>query len=124
MRHLAGLTTIVLLALPTHGTMSLAGSNDQPQKVTICHQPGTPAEKTLRLPAAATEAHLRHGDRLGSCQAGVPCSAPPPLPPDTDSGTEPMEDEPTFISETVARPEGATATGFNARPRPSPSSAA
>lgn len=112
MRHLAALTTVVLLAVPTHGIMSPAGAAAQPQAVTICHQPGTPAEKTLTLPAPAAEAHLRHGDRLGSCQVGVPCAAPPPLPPDTGSGTEP-QDEAKFISETVATLEGATVTGFN-----------
>lgn len=113
MRHLAALTTVVLLAVPTHGIMSPAGASAQPQSVTICHQPGTPAEKILTLPAPAAEAHLRHGDRAGTCQAGAACSAPPALPPDTGSGTEPVEDEPKFISEVVATLEGATVTGFN-----------
>jgi hypothetical protein len=36
-------------------------------KVTICHKPGTPAEKTMEVPANAVSGHLAHGDRLGSC---------------------------------------------------------
>jgi hypothetical protein len=36
--------------------------------ITICHKPGTPAEKTLVLPAAAVPGHLRHGDYEGICQ--------------------------------------------------------
>ena len=39
----------------------------QPDKVTICHKPGTPAEKTLRVPPRAVQAHLDHGDTLGPC---------------------------------------------------------
>jgi hypothetical protein len=112
MRRLAAVTTVVLLTLPSPGALSSAGAGAQPPAVTICHQPGTPAEKALTLPAPAADAHLRHGDRLGSCQVGTPCSAPPPLPPDTDSGTEP-QDEDKFISETVATLEGATGSGFN-----------
>lgn len=36
--------------------------------VTICHKPGTPAEKTKVLPAPALSGHLGHGDYLGSCR--------------------------------------------------------
>lgn len=36
-------------------------------KVTICHKPGTPAEKTLEVPEAALKGHLKHGDTLGPC---------------------------------------------------------
>ena len=35
--------------------------------ITLCHKPGTPAEKTLVLPAAAVPGHLRHGDYEGVC---------------------------------------------------------
>lgn len=39
-----------------------------PDKVTICHKPGTPAQKTLTLPHRAAEKHIaRHGDTLGPC---------------------------------------------------------
>lgn len=39
----------------------------KPQKVTICHKPGTPAEKTKRVPESAVPGHQRHGDTLGPC---------------------------------------------------------
>lgn len=39
-----------------------------PGAIIICHQPGTPAEKTMTLPAPAAESHRRaHGDRAGPC---------------------------------------------------------
>jgi hypothetical protein len=40
--------------------------------ITICHKPGTPAEKTLVLPAAAVPGHLQHGDYEGPCQGSAP----------------------------------------------------
>ena len=40
-------------------------------KVTICHKPGTPAEKTMQVPASAVAGHLAHGDVLGPCLTGV-----------------------------------------------------
>jgi hypothetical protein len=39
----------------------------QPKKVTICHKPGTPAEKTMQVPEPAVKGHLGHGDHLGPC---------------------------------------------------------
>jgi hypothetical protein len=42
------------------------------QKVTLCHQPGTPAQQTLVVPAPAVPAHLGHGDRLGPCEGTTP----------------------------------------------------
>ena len=39
--------------------------------VTICHKPGTPAEKTLTIPESALEGHLGHGDFIGSCEGGI-----------------------------------------------------
>lgn len=38
-----------------------------PSKITICHKPGTPAEKTLTLPMSAWGGHHGHGDTLGPC---------------------------------------------------------
>lgn len=35
--------------------------------VTICHKPGTPAQKTLVIPIQALAAHLAHGDVIGTC---------------------------------------------------------
>jgi hypothetical protein len=40
------------------------GGND---KVTICHKPGTPAQKTKSVPASALNDHLGHGDTTGAC---------------------------------------------------------
>ena len=46
-------------------TAKLCGKT--PQKVTICHKPGTRAERTLFLPPPAILKHLKHGDILGAC---------------------------------------------------------
>ncbi|MCV0366220.1 MAG: choice-of-anchor C family protein [Nitrosopumilus sp.] len=48
----------------------LAEGTTEPEdgKVTICHKPDTPAEKTLRVPEAALKGHLKHGDTLGPCE--------------------------------------------------------
>jgi hypothetical protein len=35
--------------------------------VVLCHKPGTPAQKTMTLPASAVGGHLGHGDRLDAC---------------------------------------------------------
>jgi hypothetical protein len=39
-----------------------------PVMITICHKPGTPAEKTMSIPAPAVPGHLGHGDYLGVCE--------------------------------------------------------
>ena len=36
--------------------------------VTICHKPGTPAQKTIVIPQQALADHLGHGDTIGPCQ--------------------------------------------------------
>ena len=36
--------------------------------ITICHKPGTPAEKTMTVPLSALPGHLGHGDFIGSCE--------------------------------------------------------
>jgi hypothetical protein len=38
-------------------------------KVTICHKPGTSAERTLVVAENAVKAHLAHGDRRGACDS-------------------------------------------------------
>jgi len=44
-------------------------AGNKPTKlVTICHKPGTPAQKTLVIPFQALAGHLGHGDTIGSCQ--------------------------------------------------------
>lgn len=45
-----------------------AGMCKDDGKVTICHKPGTPAQKTMVIPIAALAGHLEHGDVLGPCQ--------------------------------------------------------
>ena len=35
---------------------------------TICHKPGTPAEKTKEVSGSMLEGHLGHGDTLGPCE--------------------------------------------------------
>jgi len=116
MRRSLLLIFAAIFALSAPGLFALPGSADPPPMVTICHSPGTPAEKTLTLPQPAADAHIRHGDRLGSCEDGVPCDAPPPIP-ETDPGTLPQE-EPEYISEAVAVLEGASEKGFNAAGAP------
>ena len=45
-----------------------AGSAGMCKEVTICHKPGTPAQKTLVIPIQALKGHLGHGDAMGPCQ--------------------------------------------------------
>ncbi len=47
--------------------VTMIKGND-PALVTLCHQPGTPAEKTMDLPQSAIPGHLGHGDYIGSCE--------------------------------------------------------
>jgi hypothetical protein len=81
-----GLSVLVLLGFgAAYGLSSvmnadaLAGATKKPTTgasnghtpVTICHKPGTPAEKTLTVDDDAVSAHLGHGDHVG------PCGGPP-----------------------------------------------
>lgn len=83
--------------------------------VTLCHRPGTPAEKTLVLPSSAARGHMGHGDVAGACGLPPPppttCGprTPPPAPPDTGL---PDENEQGFYSESVAVLEGASESTF------------
>jgi hypothetical protein len=43
------------------------GNDQGGGSVTICHKPGTPAEKTKTLPQSALSGHLGHGDTMGPC---------------------------------------------------------
>jgi hypothetical protein len=64
-----------VVAIPASGKPHTSGkphkvkkASGKQGKVTICHKPGKPAEKTLRVGAPAVRAHLRrHGDLLGAC---------------------------------------------------------
>jgi hypothetical protein len=73
------LVSIILLASLLM-TPAPASAED---KVTICHKPGTPAQKTMDVPADAVDGHLGHGDTLGSCT-----DQPPPESPSPDNGVE------------------------------------
>src|SRR5918995_4352271 len=57
-----------------------ASAQDDGRRVTICHKPGTNAEKTLVVDINAREgvAHLGHGDRLGACDGDGPGPGPGP----------------------------------------------
>jgi hypothetical protein len=78
-------------------------------KVTICHKPGTPAEKTLALPEVAVPGHLGHGDYLGSCLE-EPMPSPTPPPTDTITATVKVticHKPGTPAEQTLALPEAA-----------------
>lgn len=55
------------------------GPSGPPLEATICHKPGTPAEKTLLLPPQAVDSHTEHGDYVGACgslsSSACPCFA-------------------------------------------------
>jgi prepilin-type N-terminal cleavage/methylation domain-containing protein len=42
-------------------------SDNDEDYVTICHKPGTSAQKTMTIPKSALEGHLGHGDYIGTC---------------------------------------------------------
>ncbi len=51
-------------------------------KISICHKPGTPAEKMLWLPASAIPGHVGHGDLRGPCpEATAPPTSTMPITP-------------------------------------------
>lgn len=60
-----------------------------PERVTICHKPGTPAQKELTLPHPAAASHLRHGDTAGPC---VPVTTDVII--DADGTTSPLSGDP------------------------------
>lgn len=69
-----GLLSLVALALGGGTQLAQAAPKE---KVTICHKPGTPAEKTMQVPAEAVKGHLGHGDTEGTCEPVTPtgCAA-------------------------------------------------
>jgi hypothetical protein len=80
LRKLMMLTAMVAMVLALTAGPAFATT----EKVTICHKPGTPAEKTMEVPAQAVDGHLGHGDTLGEC-SGEPGPGPDP-DPDPDDG--------------------------------------
>lgn len=81
-----------------------ACSLDQAKKTTICHvPPGNPMNAhTLSVGTPSVEAHLAHGDYLGTCKLVLECTTepppppapPPPVPPAEPVPTEPVSSEP------------------------------
>jgi hypothetical protein len=59
----------------------------QQQKETICHKPGTPAEKTKEVPQSAVDGHLGHGDHLGPCGTTTTTTTAAPTTTSTTSTT-------------------------------------
>src|SRR5918998_2855002 len=57
------------------------------QKVTICHKPGTPAEKTMEVPKSAVDGHLRHGDHRGPCETETTTTTAAPTTTTTSTST-------------------------------------
>ncbi len=43
------------------------GGSLKHKKITICHKPCTPAQKSLEIPIQALTGHLNHGDYIGKC---------------------------------------------------------
>lgn len=40
------------------------------EKVTICHKPNDPLQaQTMEIPYSALDAHLKHGDYIGTCDS-------------------------------------------------------
>lgn len=51
----------------SHVTSAKLCSDTSPEKVAICHKPGTIAEKTLFISESAVPGHFGHGDAIGEC---------------------------------------------------------
>ena len=66
-----GLTIAAVLSLVATTAAFATHDGASPDKITICHKPGTPAEQTLEVPSPAWEkGHKKHGDMLGPCPQG------------------------------------------------------
>lgn len=66
------LTLVVALAISFIFISSTTEKQDKGEKITICHiPPGNPENAhTIRVSINALEAHLNHGDTIGSCDKG------------------------------------------------------
>ena len=106
-------SALVVGAAVLAATVATAGrAVGPPPQVTICHQPGTPAEKTLSLPKPAADAQIAgHVATLGGCGVRVPCSQPatPAVPAPTDQPVD--EDE--WVSEAQATLVGVSESALN-----------
>lgn len=120
-RALVLVLSLAVVATTTLSVSAIAADTSASNgTVTLCHKPGTPAERTLVVPTSAAPGHMGHGDTTGACGAPPPPPAcgprtPPPTPPDTGL---PDENEQEFISEAEAVLEGASETAFLAAGAP------
>jgi len=64
------IATITVLVTGLTLAATLDDAFAKKEKVTICHKPGTPAEKTKQVPESAVQGHLGHGDTRGECGDG------------------------------------------------------
>jgi hypothetical protein len=105
----------MLLVLGFGAAYVSSGALNGPTLVTICHEPGTPAEDTIIVDDDAVMAHLNHGDYLGPCRtetSATETSATVTLTSVTTTTTVPITetDPPTTLT---LPPETAT-TGITA----------
>ena len=67
--NVANWKVLVYLTNPTTNPGG-GGNGGNGELITICHKPGTSAEKTLTVPLSSLPAHLGHGDYIGTCSGG------------------------------------------------------
>jgi len=62
------------ITMLTFGIMVSEELNAQPEQVLLCHvPPGTPdARHEILVSSKGASAHLKHGDRHGSCRSVIP----------------------------------------------------
>ena len=92
----------ILAGVVVSGALVFAGSPAFAQyghvPVTVCHKPGSPAEKSLTVDESAVPGHLGQGDYLGECTPApepTPEPTPTPEPEPTPEPTEEPTPEPT-----------------------------
>ena len=118
-----GLAATIVVAALAAVLLSAGGTGVEAKPddaVTICHKPGTPAEKTLTLPPSAVGGHLGHGDTEGACGGTATAT-----PTETEPTATPTEAEPTATptnGEVTATPTETepTATPTESEPTPTP----
>ena len=67
------LLTIVAVSVLTNGTVPQM--TEAQELVTVCHKPGTTDERTIQIDEEDVQDHLKHGDRVGACDAATQLSA-------------------------------------------------
>ena len=82
----------------------------QQQKVTICHKPGTPAEKTMEVPQSAVDGHLGHGDHPGPCETTTTTTTAAPTTSTTSTTETPTTSTSTSTSTTTPTTSTSTST--------------